>query len=66
VDAKGDSAIGAPNLADRITLYGDGSREALAMSIAYGRHGICPAWIGRMTAAGIREVAVYVYSLSQL
>jgi cytochrome c oxidase cbb3-type subunit 3 len=65
VDAKGDSAIGAPNLADRITLYGDGSREALAMSIAYGRHGICPAWIGRMTAAGIREVAVYVYSLSQ-
>lgn len=63
-DAKGDSAIGAPNLTDRITLYGDGSREALAMSISYGRHGICPAWVGRMTAVGIREVAVYVYSLS--
>src|ERR1700678_3343013 len=28
VDAKGDSAIGAPNLTDRITLYGDGSRKA--------------------------------------
>jgi cytochrome c oxidase cbb3-type subunit 3 len=64
VDAKGDSAIGAPNLTDRITLYGDGSREALDLSISYGRHGICPAWIGRITAAGIREVAVYVYSLS--
>ncbi len=64
VDAKGDSAIGAPNLTDGITLYGDGSREALSLSISYGRHGICPAWIGRMRAAGIRETAVYVYSLS--
>jgi cytochrome c oxidase cbb3-type subunit 3 len=63
-DGKGDSAIGAPNLTDRITLYGDGSREALWMSIAYGRHGICPAWATRISAAGIREVALYVYSLS--
>jgi cytochrome c oxidase cbb3-type subunit III len=63
-DAKGDSAIGAPNLTDRITLYGDGSRESLAMSIAYGRHGICPAWVTRIGPAGIREVAVFVYSLS--
>lgn len=64
VDGKGDSAIGAPNLTDGITLYGDGSREALAMSIAYGRHGICPAWAARIGPAGIREVAVFVYSLS--
>ena len=64
VDAKGDPAIGAPNLTDRITLYGDGSRDALAMSLSYGRHGICPAWIGRITAAGIREVAVYVFTVA--
>jgi cytochrome c oxidase cbb3-type subunit III len=63
-DGKGDSAIGAPNLTDRITLYGDGSREALWMSIAYGRHGMCPAWATRISAAGIREVALFVYSLS--
>jgi len=63
-DGKGDSAIGAPNLTDRITLYGDGSREALWMSIAYGRHGMCPAWATRISASGIREVALYVYSLS--
>jgi cytochrome c oxidase cbb3-type subunit 3 len=63
-DAKGDSAIGAPNLTDHITLYGDGSRESLAMSIAYGRHGICPAWVTRISPAGIREVALFVYSLS--
>jgi len=64
VDAKGDSAIGAPNLTDAITLYGDGSRDALFLSIAYGRQGVCPAWIKKLGAAGIREIAVYVYSIS--
>jgi cytochrome c oxidase cbb3-type subunit III len=64
-DAKGDSAIGAPDLTDRVTLYGDGSRESLSMSIRYGRHGMCPAWVNRIDSAGIREVAVFVYSLSR-
>jgi cytochrome c oxidase cbb3-type subunit III len=64
IDAKGDSAIGAPNLSDAITLYGDGSRDALHMSIAYGRQGVCPAWIKRASAASIRELALYVYSIS--
>jgi cytochrome c oxidase cbb3-type subunit 3 len=63
-DAKGDPSIGAPNLTDRITLYGDGSRAALWRSIADGRHGTCPAWVPRVSAAGIREVALFVYSLS--
>jgi cytochrome c oxidase cbb3-type subunit III len=64
VDAKGDSAIGAPNLADAITLYGAGSRDALYQSIAYGRQGVCPAWIKKLNAASIRETAVYVYAIS--
>ena len=63
-DAKGDATIGAPNLTDSITLYGDGSRAALAMSIAYGRQGVCPAWSKRLSPAGIRELALYVFSLS--
>jgi cytochrome c oxidase cbb3-type subunit 3 len=63
-DAKGDSAIGAPNLTDRITLYGDGSRDALTMSISYGRHGVCPAWVSRLSPVGIRELALFVYSLA--
>jgi cytochrome c oxidase cbb3-type subunit 3 len=64
LDAKGDSAIGAPNLSDEITLYGDGSRDALYLSIAYGRQGVCPSWINRVSAAGIRELALYVYAIS--
>jgi cytochrome c oxidase cbb3-type subunit 3 len=63
-DGKGDSAIGAPNLTDAITLYGDGSRESLSMSIGYGRHGICPAWATRISPGQIRETALFVYSLS--
>jgi cytochrome c oxidase cbb3-type subunit 3 len=63
-DGKGDSAIGAPNLTDAVTLYGDGSREALFQSIGYGRQGMCPARIKTMSAARIRETAAYVYSLS--
>jgi cytochrome c oxidase cbb3-type subunit III len=62
-DGRGDSAIGAPNLTDGITLYG-GSREALFDSIADGRQGICPAWVNKIDAAGVREIALYVYSLS--
>jgi cytochrome c oxidase cbb3-type subunit 3 len=63
-DAKGDAAIGAPNLTDRITLYGDGSRDALTTSISYGRHGVCPAWVSRLSPVGIRELALFVYSLA--
>jgi cytochrome c oxidase cbb3-type subunit 3 len=64
LDAKGDSAIGAPNLTDAVTLYGDGSRGALAASIAYGRQGVCPAFIKRLGPAAVRELAAYVYSIS--
>jgi cytochrome c oxidase cbb3-type subunit III len=63
-DAKGDAAIGAPNLVDGITLYGDASREALNMSIAYGRQGVCPSWVSRLSPVEVCELAAYVYSLS--
>jgi cytochrome c oxidase cbb3-type subunit III len=63
-DARGDAAIGAPNLTDNIWLYGDGSRAAIADSISHGHQGVCPAQAGRLTATEIREVALYVYSLS--
>jgi cytochrome c oxidase cbb3-type subunit 3 len=63
-DARGDPAIGAPNLVDKVNLYGDGSREALFDSIAHGRQGVCPAWVDKITPAQVRTAALYVYSLS--
>lgn len=64
-DAGGDSAIGAPNLSDRILLYGDNSAAALFDSIAYGRAGMCPAWNGKLSAAQTRELALYVHRLAR-
>ena len=63
-DARGDPAIGAPNLADPIWLYGDGSSQWLYDSIAYGRAGVCPAWVNLLSPAKILEASVYVYTLS--
>lgn len=59
-DAQGDQAVGAPNLADAVWLYGDGSREAVFRSIAQGRAGACPAFERRLPPAVLRAVAVFV------
>lgn len=60
-DAKGDSAIGAPDLTDAVWLRGDGSRQAIWDSIAYGLTGRCPAWIAELPPETIRALAVYVH-----
>jgi cytochrome c oxidase cbb3-type subunit 3 len=62
-DAKGDPAIGAPDLSDALWLYGDGSAASIAQSISYGRAGICPAFSRRMSALEARATAIYVASL---
>jgi cytochrome c oxidase cbb3-type subunit 3 len=61
-DGHGDNAVGAPNLTDRIWLYGDGSPAGIFRSIADGHQGVCPAWVNRLSAAEILDVAVYVQS----
>jgi cytochrome c oxidase cbb3-type subunit 3 len=63
--ARGNSAIGAPNLTDAVWLYGNGSRESIHQSIAHGRAGICPAWVRRLPPETIRSIAVYVHDLSR-
>ena len=63
-DGQGDSAIGAPNLTDAIWLYGDGTKDAIMRSIAYGLQGVCPARIETLDAGRIRAVSLYVYALS--
>ena len=63
-DAKGDSAIGAPDLTDRVWLYGDGSAPAIARSIGEGRAGVCPAFAHRISAGDARAVAIYTASLA--
>ena len=63
VDGKGSHALGAPNLTDRIWLYG-GSRKAVEDTIANGRNGVMPAWSNILGEDKIHLITAYVYSLS--
>jgi len=63
-DAKGNPALGAPNLTDDTWLYG-GSPETIAKTVRDGRSGQMPAHGERLGADKIHVVAAYVYSLSR-
>ena len=61
-DAKGNQSMGAPNLADKIWLYG-GDEQTVYETVYGGRGGVMPYWKGRLSDDTLRELAVYVYSL---
>lgn len=64
MDAKGNQAIGAPDLTDNYWLYG--STEAkITQSITYGRAGIMPAKKDALGEDKVHLLAAYVYSLAQ-
>lgn len=54
--------LGAPNLADRIQLFGEGP-AALAAQIAKPRHGVMPAWSGRLDDVALKMTVLYVHTL---
>jgi len=59
---KGNQELGAPDLTDKIWLYG--SDEAMLVeTITNGRSGVMPAWVGRLDPSTIKAMAVYVHSL---
>lgn len=62
-DGKGMQAVGAPNLTDRIWLYG-GTEEAIVETITKGRAGQMPAWGEILTPEKIHMLSAYVWSLS--
>jgi len=62
-DGKGNQAIGAPNLTDRIWLHG-GSVADIEKTIGGGRQGHMPAWSPRLTDDQIHVLAAWVYHLS--
>ena len=64
-DAKGDSAIGAPDLTDKIWLRGDGSRDSVKDTIAHGLSGHCPAFVTELSPVTVRAIAVYVHAAAE-
>ena len=59
---KGNQELGAPNLADKIWLYGS-DEATLIETITNGRSGVMPAWVGRLDPSTVKALAVYVHSL---
>ena len=63
-DGKGNPALGAPNLADKVWLHGWGE-EAIVAIVTHGKTNTMPAQAGRLTPEQIHVLASYVWSLSQ-
>lgn len=59
---KGNPELGAPNLTDQVWLYGS-SKSAIIAQVTKPRQGVMPAWVGRLSDADIKSVAVYVHQL---
>ncbi len=58
---EGLPAVGGPALNDAIWLYG-GSASAIGKQILAPRHGVMPAWQGRLDPVTIKMLAAYVHA----
>jgi len=63
-EGTGMQAIGAPNLTDKVWLYGS-SEATITETITNGRQNKMPAWKEFLGDAKIHLLTAYVYSLSQ-
>ena len=63
IDGKGNQALGAPNLTDKIWLHGWGEPAIVAM-INSGKVNTMPGQAGKLTEAQIHVLSAYVWSLS--
>jgi cytochrome c oxidase cbb3-type subunit 3 len=58
---QGNRELGAPNLTDKIWLYGS-DKATIVEGIQNGRGSTMPAWEGRLSESTIKALVVYVYS----
>ena len=61
-DGKGNRELGAPDLTDKIWLYG-GDRQSITRMISDSRAGVMPAWTGRLPPETLKMLAIFVHSL---
>ncbi len=63
-EGKGNQALGAPNLTDKIWLHGWGEEAIMAM-VNNGKTNVMPAHAARFSPEQIHVLSAYVWSLSQ-
>jgi len=61
-DGKGMADVGAPDLTDAISLLVH-SEADIESQVRSPKHGVMPAWQGRLGETTVKELATYVYSL---
>ncbi|HEX7374146.1 MAG TPA: cytochrome-c oxidase, cbb3-type subunit III, partial [Steroidobacteraceae bacterium] len=64
VDGKGNPFVGAPNLADKIWLYG-GDEATITESVSQGRNGQMPSFGERLGEQRVKLLAAYAIKLSR-
>ena len=63
-DGKGNQALGAPNLTDKVWLHGWGE-QAIITIVTNGKSNMMPAQAARLSPEQIHVLAGYVWNLSQ-
>jgi cytochrome c oxidase cbb3-type subunit 3 len=63
IDGKGNQAIGAPNLSDKIWLHGWGE-QAIVNMVNHGKVNAMPAQKDRLSNSQIHVLSAYVWSMS--
>ena len=61
-EGKGNRELGAPNLTDKIWLYGP-DKETIVQGIQNGRGGVMPNWGTRLPEPTIKALTVFVHTL---
>ena len=64
-DGKGNTAMGAPNLTDKVWLYGS-SEATIVETVTKGRNGMMPAHEAILTPEKVHLLAAYVWGLSNV
>lgn len=62
-DGKGNTALGAPNLTDKVWLHGWGE-DAIVAQISAGKTGVMPAHEQRLSPEQLQVLAAYVWGKS--
>lgn len=61
-EGKGGRDVGAPNLTDKIWLYGD-DRKTVYDIVFFARKGVMPTWSGRLDENMMKALTVYLHEL---
>lgn len=60
-NAAGNREIGAPNLADAVSLYGN-NKALIEAQIIQPQHGVMPPWQQRLSDETIKQLTIYIHS----